>query len=729
MSLVMVTMMMQAVPAKRGIWKTLTLENGTEVRAQLVGDERAHFWLTEDGQRYELQGDVFVPVSEETIQARSMMSRKSRPNAKRLKSPRKVTMGERTHYLGQKKGLVILAQFKDVKFKTANNLAKYKKIMNEPGYSVGSFKGSVSDFFKAQSGDLFELDFDVVGPYTMSQNQQYYGGNNANGDDKAAEMMIIEACNAADDEVNFADYDWDGDGEVDQVFVLYAGEGEADGYDENTIWPHMYTLGECGQELTLDGIKIDTYACSNEVKPDGTIEGIGCFCHEFSHCMGFPDFYDTSYSGWFGMSDFDLMCSGSYNGDTFIPSGYTAHEKMMCGWQDPIVLGTEDVEVKNLKSMSDHGETYIIYNEAHPDEYFMIENRQKTGWDAGFPDNGLMITHVDFDATIWEYNCPNTKITTSSDYYRYYNFPLNDHQRMTIMHADNEDDSRYWSSYSQRYTKMTLTTDLYPYNSVNSLSATTTPAATLYNKNSSGTKTVKWAITNITQNSNGTMNFKFVADVNNSGDNPGDDPSIDPGDDPVQPSGDYLFYESFNTCNGVGGNDGLFSGQGVAGSTFKSDNEGWTAESKNGGDKCAKFGSSKKTGSATTPAFAIDGECQLTFKAAPWGTDATNLTVSVTGNASLGETDFTMVADTWTNFSTTLTGSGNVKLTFTPAKRMFLDEVLVVKSTTNGVSTLMLTDEKKADNRIYDLSGRCVGTDFQSLPHGIYIIRNHKVVK
>lgn len=709
MSLLMVATMMFAVPAKRGLWKMLRLSDGTEVKAQLSGDERVHFWVSENGQRYVEQGEVYVPVSVEEIQARAMKSSKARRNiSHRLKSPFKAEMGDRTHYLGTKKGLVILAQFTDVKFKTANNLAKYKRIMNEAGYNVGSFRGSVSDYFKDQSDGQFELDFDVVGPYTLSKSQSYYGKNLSNGDDQHAEEMVKEACVKASADVNFADYDWDGDGEVDQIFVLYAGEGEADGGPASSVWPHMYYLAAADCDLTYNGVRLNTYACSNEIKPDGTIEGIGCFCHEFSHCMGFPDFYDTSYSGWFGMSDFDLMCGGSYNGSTFCPAGYTAHEKMMCGWQEPVVLSDKDTVITNLKPMSEHGETFIIYNDAHPDEYYMIENRQKNGWDTSYPAKGLMISHVDFDKNIWEYNCPNTKITRSSVEYTEYGYPLNDHQRMTIFHADNDDDSSYWSSYSGSgyYTKETLSTDLYPYSKKDSLTATSTPAATLYNKNSEGKKVMKGAILKIKQNSDGTMGFTYRAAGN----------------------GGYIFYESFDQCAGTGGNDGLWSGS-IATNSLVPDNDGWTAESMSGGDKCAKFGSSKKSGAATTPTFAIDGECQLTFKAAPWGTDAKNLVLSVEGNASLDKTAFTMVAETWTNFSTTLTGSGNVNLTFTPTKRFFLDEVLVVAKQTDGISNVFRLNEQKSDRRIFDLSGRCVGTDFSSLNHGIYIINGKKVKK
>lgn len=503
-----------AVPAKPGLWKILKLSDGTEVRAQLRGDEYVHFWMTEDGRRLMKLDGVLTEVDETQIAGRMAKRKAPQSPSGARKAPRRVTPGERTHYVGKKKGLVILAQYQDVKFKSANNLAKYKRIMNEEGYSVGKFKGSVCDYFKAQSRGVFELDFDVVGPYTLANKRAYYGENDSEGEDKNAEAMIVEACKAANEEVNFKDYDWDGDGEVDQVFVLYAGTGEADSYDEESVWPHMYELSYTNSALRLDGVKIDTYACSNEVDYAGSIEGIGCFCHEFSHCLGFPDFYDVSYSGYFGMSEFDLMDAGVYNGEGFVPAGYTAHELMMCGWLDPIELSDEDVSVENMKALSDGGESYIIYNKAHPDEYYMLENRQKTGWDAGLPTRGLMISHVDFDKDIWNDNTPNTKVT-AADMRRYGYTKTNDHQRCTIFHADNDDDSKYWKymdDYGQySYSKKTLTGDLYPYRSNDSLTNTSVPAATLYNRNTDDTKLMNRRVLEIKQNTDKTMSFLFKA--------------------------------------------------------------------------------------------------------------------------------------------------------------------------------------------------------------------------
>lgn len=137
-----------------------------------------------------------------------------------------------------------------------------------------------------------------------------------------------------------------------------------------------------------------------------------------------------------------------------------------------------------------------------------------------------------------------------------------------------------------------------------------------------------------------------------------------------------IFTETFDLCDGTGGNSGGLSGS-VANSSanFKPDNEGWNASSYFGGDKCARFGSSSKPGVVTTPTFNINGETIFSFKAAPWGSDGTSLTLSVSGNATLSETQFTMQAGGWTDYTVTLTGSGPVTVTFTPVKRFFLDEV------------------------------------------------------
>lgn len=419
--MLMISLMAMAVPAKPGFTRLLRLADGTSVSARLVGDEHGHYWLGQDGKAYhQAQAEeYFTVVDVEAIKSRASV-RRQQSNARRVKrlAPRRV--GEVGGITGQKKGLIILVNFSDVSFKSANNNALYQRIANEENFSYGNFKGSMYDYFKKQSLGQFELTFDVVGPVKVSNIQSYYGSNDSEGNDKYPAAMVIEALKLADSQVNYADYDWDGDGEVEQVYVVYAGKGEADGGAATTIWPHEWELssaasyGDGSGAQTLDGVKIDTYACGGELDGQtGSIAGIGTMCHEFSHCLGYPDFYDTDYSGGQGMFEWDLMDSGSYNGDGYQPAGYTSYERWVAGWAEPEEL-TSTKQVSNMPDLQSSGKSYIIYNQGNKNEYYLLENRQQTGWDASIPGAGLLILHVDYSASAWSITLPMTPPVTSA---------------------------------------------------------------------------------------------------------------------------------------------------------------------------------------------------------------------------------------------------------------------------------------------------------------------------
>ena len=509
MSLAMMTLTMMAIPAKRGQWKTVTLADGTEVKVALTGDEHGHFWQDANGNAYVMneQSQAYQQVDKQQLleNAEKRRAQASMRRNTRLKKAQK-KIGSYGDYTGSKKGLIILVEFQNVEFQEENTPELYHRIANEENFthSLG-FVGSVHDYFRDQSLGQFDLTFDVMGPVPLKYNRNYYGGNDSYGDDKRPEEMVIEACKYIDDDVDFSDYDWDGDGEVDQVFILYAGAGEANGGADETVWPHEWELSAAGKSLTLDNTRINTYGCSCELQPDEVsyygsvyswkIDGLGTICHEFSHCLGFPDMYDTGYTGNYGMYTWDLMDMGSYNGDGFTPAGYTSYEKMEAGWQQPIEL-KGSMEITQMKALSEGGETYIVYNKAHPDEYYLLENRQKTHWDKELEGNGLLIMHVDYDQSVWESNAVNT---TSSRY------TTNTHQRCTIFKADNKDN---YSSYSGR-TSSDIAGDPYPYSTNNKLTNTSSPKAELYNANSDGTKLMNVDITDITRNSNSTISFNF----------------------------------------------------------------------------------------------------------------------------------------------------------------------------------------------------------------------------
>jgi len=497
-----------AVPAKPGQHRTLTLSDGTTVSASLVGDEHGHYWAGADGRAYQqISGSRFYQAVDKQQVMRVAQQRRTAMNQRRMARMRgRRNAGQPIGDIGgDKKGLVILVNFpasgseKAVTMKEGHDQVLFNDICNKENYSDGDFQGSVHDYFYKQSEGKFNLTFDVVGPVTVSQPMSYYGRNNGSGEDKMPGDMIIEAVKLVDSQVDFGNYDWDNDGYVDQVYVIYAGKGEADGGASNTIWPHEWSLsstkyyGSSSQGAQqLDGVTIDTYACGAELNGSGNICGIGTMCHEFSHCLGYPDFYDTSDSGGQGMFSWDLMDYGSYNGNGYLPAGYTSYERWIAGWMTPTELEYTQ-QIDNLPALQDEEKAYIIYNKGNKNEYFLLENRQKIGWDANIPGEGLLIIHVDYDESAWEDNGVND---TPS------------HQRMTWVAADNEYQYTMYQG-SKYYTETGAANDPFPYGSNNAFNKNTTPAAKFYNKNSDGTYYMDSSVENITQNDDGTVSFLF----------------------------------------------------------------------------------------------------------------------------------------------------------------------------------------------------------------------------
>ena len=472
----------KAVPAYP-VKRTLTNKNGETITLTLRGDEHFSFYTDETSRPYLRKLGDYVPVTMDDI-SKVWSERLVKANARRVSKLRTRGLGETNGIIkGNKKGLVILMEFQDQKFAISNPKATYQDFFNKEGYSDYGMAGSVKDYFKAQSYGNLVIDFDVAGPYTASQKEAYYGAHDDNANDKNPGALMKEACQVADEAVNFADYDWDGDGEVDQVFVIYAGYGENYGAAEETIWPHEWAFSSAtGSSLTLDGVIVDTYACSCELRgTQGTsLDGIGAACHEFSHCLGLPDFYDTSAMGSnFGMGSWDVMDSGSYNDNSCTPAGYSSYERMFAGWLTPTELNMM-TRVSDMKPLADTPEAYILYNDANRDEYYLLENRQKKGFDTGLPGHGLLVLHVDYDETSWQMNEVNQ----------------GGRQRMTIIPADN---AANYSSYSG---------DPFPGSrNVTELTNYSTPAALLYNENVDGRKLLSKPLDHITESEDGLIAF------------------------------------------------------------------------------------------------------------------------------------------------------------------------------------------------------------------------------
>jgi M6 family metalloprotease-like protein len=698
-----------AVPVRRGQWITVMLTDGSVVTVEACGDEHAHYWQSADGQRYLKDEATGAFRAWQESDAKRIASKRSQVSQLRQRKTSARRASAESLYKGQRKGLIILVQFSDRKFKSADPAAFFNSVANEQGFSQQGFKSSVKDYFRAQSGGAFEIDFDVVGPVTMPNGYAYYGGNN---DYKVGEM-IHDACVGVDSTVDFSNYDWDKDGEAEEVYVLYAGYGEADNTSvTNYIWPHMYALSAYdyykGTTLRLDNTVIDVYACSNELDASSLPNGIGTICHEFSHCLGLPDMYDILDGGNYGMGSWDLMDYGSYNDDGFTPSSYTGYEKMVVGWSTPMVLNADTV-VSNLAPVSEGGQSAIVYNPANPNEYYILDNRQLTGYDAGLPGHGLIVVHIDYDEQLWEANLVNS---TGYDAVTGLN---NTHQRATIFHADNNDSYR------------SEATDPYPYLGNDSLTSTSLPAATLYNRNLDNTNFLGRGLWNIRENADGTMSFRFGVDTT---------VVVAP---ETNPSGSTLLNETFDQCQGTGGNDGMFAGS-VASATFVPDCDGWQAIFSYGGDGCARFGNSKSagTGIVITPTFTLPGDTvTFSFRAAGWNAngDGTDLYLGLSNSSfkfvESGSSDIklTMTKGQWTTYTVRIVGEGKATVTFSPSKRFFLDDVKAAVPVSMGITSVATPWRATAAGRIYSISGQYMGTDLQALPHGIYIIDGKKVVR
>ena len=691
-------MSMLAVPARRGLWKTLTLQDGTQVRATLVGDEHGHFWKGEDGKAYSEKGGVYVAVEAQQIIQRAK-ARRAKVNAQRVQ---RRTFGHPTTILGKKKAIMILVNFKDKSFQSSHDNALFNRIANEEGFSEGDFKGSMADYFKAQSRGKFELDFDIVGPVTVTNKYSYYGENDDAGYDKYVGEMVCEAVKLAKNKVqDWAPYDWDNDGYVDQVYLVYAGKGAADGGADDTIWPHAYDL----YNANLDGdgtgpVKVGTnlwvnsYACGQELDGIyGTINGIGTMCHEYSHCLGYPDFYDVDYSGGQGMGYWDLMDAGPYNGDGFQPAGYTSYERWFAGWEEPIELKAEDVEVRNMKSLQNGGEFYIIYNDKNANEYYLLENRQQDGWDASTPYAGLLILHCDYDAGLWEQNKPNDDP---------------DHQRFTIVPADGEytykikEDTKYYDD-----------AEPFPYGSVNAFNKKfktkddqAKNAARFFTKTSNGTYWMNGSVEEITQNADKTISFNYVATF--SGGSQDDDT-----------------YEKVTSANQlVSGSQYVLVNEAKEVGNGSFDNQYLTATDVDvtddivSGDELAPI---TLGGNASGYSLQIDGKYIYTVaaKALKLGNEekkdwliesTTNGYVVKSKTSTYGTIQYNANAPRFMNYTS------NQK----PA-------VLYVKKAATAIKSI--NTNKEATTRIYTIDGRYVGTDPNQLPRGLYVVNGKKIVK
>lgn len=439
----------KAVPALPGTAR-IQQPDGSWLTIRLVGDEYRHFNTTEDGYSIvtdtkgyyvyaELQDGQLVPTRQRAhdVQERSeketvfladrrkmLTPAMSRPMAaeqqaelsRRAKA--RAQRREPSYDYNKFKGLIILVEFNDKKFSRSDYKSLITNMVNKANYkgysnsNYGRFTGSVRDYFYDNSDGMFAPQFDIAGPVSVDRSQFYPEGT------KNATQLMNDVVDAADEIVDFSQYDGDNDGLVDMVYFIFAGIGaNISGNDSKLIWPHAGAIyNENGSysdwAVVKDGIMLWRYACSTELYGSSSwsvIDGIGTICHEFSHVLGLPDLYDTDYKE-NGQSNhpslWSIMAGGSYQNYSRTPVGYTLYERYAVGFATPTTISAEGSY--ELPSVGSSNTGYRLDSRAK-DEFFLVENRQKTDkWDLYLPGHGMLVYRVDStNNRLWENNQVN----------------------------------------------------------------------------------------------------------------------------------------------------------------------------------------------------------------------------------------------------------------------------------------------------------------------------------
>lgn len=394
---------------------------------------------------------------------------------------------------GDYHALVVLVNFRDTKFSNSKDdpRALVDNMLNGENYNYQNATGSANAYFRKISDGQFNPIFDVVGPVTLSRNARSYHDydqndmviNPSTGKEQMAfpaGRMVEEAVNLLDGQIEFDKYDANNDGKVDFIYFFFAGKA----YPQGGLWPHAFTVTSAlGAPIVKDGVEIDRYATSSEIGyTSNKFTGIGTFCHEFSHVLGLPDYYDTANNGQqskcFTPGSFDALDAGYYNNDEHTPPIYSTYERYALEWMKPVTLeGSANITMLPLEAYS---LGYKVNSPSNPQEYFILENRGGGYYDRFLSGSGLLVWHIDFNLGIWQ----NNKVNNSES-----------HQRIDIIEADNI------KSESSR------NGDVFPGNAgVHEFTSSVTPSFKDWNS-----RPVGYELRKINHNFDGTTTFSAIA--------------------------------------------------------------------------------------------------------------------------------------------------------------------------------------------------------------------------
>ena len=439
----------QAVPADPTPSK-VTQPDGTTLTVVLHGDEFLNYLTTSDGYTVvknkagyftyaRLDGNqlvagdriardnrtaadnAYLAALPKGLKSKSMVERGSKMLNHRNEVLRGIGHGGHMDY-SKFRGLIVLINYTDRKFDdyVPSNYTPqdfYEQMINGHDYKGFTLPagtkvecmGSVRDYYYDNSFQQFDPHFDILGPvdvpFACTDAHQFN-----------CDSIFFAALEALDPEVDFSQYDTDEDGTADMVFFLVAGHGsDYSANNRDYLWPHMKDFTD---SPVLDGVNFKLYACSTNMIGEeneyyivyNNVAGIGTICHEFSHCLGLPDFYDTDSDGSGGVNHaypltWSIMASGFKNNNGRNPAGYSLYERYAQGFAQPTLIDAEGtIELPALEK-SNMG--YRL-NTANKNEFFLIENRQRIKWDKNLPGPGMLIFRVDStNVEVWENNLVN----------------------------------------------------------------------------------------------------------------------------------------------------------------------------------------------------------------------------------------------------------------------------------------------------------------------------------
>lgn len=291
---------------------------------------------------------------------------------------------------------VIPAAFSDLDFSQPDPLAWLDDLFNSYLLNNDEGTGGVGSYLQENLGGAFQFRFSVLDLVTLPEKAVYYGGNKSSVDSHINDLFLHACAAEVAAGVDFSRFDSDSDNEIDMVFVIFPGNNEAESDNPQDIWPMNDDLGRLKKYYS--GKRLGKVACYSEFsgRDRSHSAGIGTICHEILHTIGLPDLYDVNGEAegacnpLFG--SISIMDKGNLNNYGNTPPWLGAVERELLG-----LLYTEEVEPGRhyyLPSIESSGMALKV-STSNPGEYFLIEYRSGTKWDAHIGGSGLLVYHID----------------------------------------------------------------------------------------------------------------------------------------------------------------------------------------------------------------------------------------------------------------------------------------------------------------------------------------------